>query len=136
LAISKLPPVTDGAATFPLPDNFVQNQDKGTVQKELATSFQPTETVTVPFTPIVINTGSKLVLVDTGYGPEMSEKTKGRVGQLPQNLTAAGIDPKTIDTVIISHMHHDHIFGLRTADGQLAFQTRKSWFPPAIGPFG
>jgi glyoxylase-like metal-dependent hydrolase (beta-lactamase superfamily II) len=45
------------------------------------------------------------VLIDTGYGPDMHVKTKGRVGHLPSNLAAAEIDPKSIDTVIISHMH-------------------------------
>ncbi len=121
--------VTDGAATFPLPDQFVQNQPKAEVQKALAAAFQPTETVTIPFTPVVVNTGSKLVLVDTGYGPEMHAKTKGRVGHLPSNLAAAGIDPKSIDTVIISHMHQDHVFGLRTADGTLAFPNAEILVP-------
>lgn len=86
--------VTDGAATFPLPDKFVQNHSKDEVQQALAAEYQPTGTVTIPFTPIVINTGQKLVLVDTGYGPEMHVKTKGRVGHFPTNLVAAGIDPK------------------------------------------
>ncbi|MFZ3210682.1 MAG: hypothetical protein WA188_04140, partial [Terriglobales bacterium] len=49
--------VTDGAATFPLPDKFVQNHPKAEVQKALAAAYQPMDTVTVPFTPIVINTG-------------------------------------------------------------------------------
>ena len=87
---------------FPLPDRFVQNHPKAEVQAALAGYYQPTDTVTIPFTPIVINTGSKLVLVDTGYGPEMNAKSKGRVGQLPANLAVAGIDPKAIDAVIIS----------------------------------
>jgi hypothetical protein len=42
--------VTDGAATFPLPDQFVQSHPKAEVQKALAAFFQPTETVTIPFT--------------------------------------------------------------------------------------
>jgi glyoxylase-like metal-dependent hydrolase (beta-lactamase superfamily II) len=121
--------VTDGAATFPLPDQFVQNHPKAEAQKALAAAFQPTETVTVPFTPVVVNTGPKFVLIDTGYGPEMHAKTKGRVGQLPANLAAAGIDPKSIDTVIISHMHQDHVFGLRTADGGLAFPNAEILVP-------
>ncbi|MGO9849827.1 MAG: MBL fold metallo-hydrolase [Methylocella sp.] len=121
--------VTDGAATFPLPDKFVQNHPKAEVQKALAAAYQPMDTVTVPFTPIVINTGPKLVLIDTGYGPEMHVKTKGRVGQLPSNLAAAGIDPKSIDTVIISHMHQDHVFGLRTAEGGLAFPNAEILVP-------
>ncbi len=121
--------VTDGAATFPLPDQFVQNHPKAEAQKALAAAFQPTETVTIPFTPVVVNTGSKLVLVDTGYGPEMRVKTNGRVGHLPANLAAAGIDPKSIDTVLISHMHQDHVFGLRTADGGLAFPNAEILVP-------
>jgi glyoxylase-like metal-dependent hydrolase (beta-lactamase superfamily II) len=121
--------VTDGAATFPLPDKFVQNHPKDEVQKALAAAYQPTDTLTVPFTPIVINTGSKLVIIDTGYGPEMHGKTKGRVGQLPDNLAAAGIDPKSIDTVIISHMHMDHVAGLRAADGSVAFPNAEIMVP-------
>jgi glyoxylase-like metal-dependent hydrolase (beta-lactamase superfamily II) len=121
--------VTDGAATFPLPDRFVQNHSKDEVQQALAAAYQPTGSVTVPFTPIVINTGQRLVLVDTGYGPEMHVKTKGRVGQLPANLAAAGIDPKSIETVIISHMHQDHVFGLRTAQDDLAFPNAEILVP-------
>jgi glyoxylase-like metal-dependent hydrolase (beta-lactamase superfamily II) len=127
--------VTDGAATFPLPDKFVQNHPKSEVQAALAAYYQPTDTVTVPFTPIVINTGSKLVLVDTGYGPEMNAKTNGRVGQLPANLAAAGIDPKSIDTVIISHMHLDHVSGLRTADGGIAFPNAEILVPASDWAF-
>jgi glyoxylase-like metal-dependent hydrolase (beta-lactamase superfamily II) len=123
--------VTDGAATFPLPDKFVPNHPKDEVQKALEDAHQPAGSVTVPFTPIVINTGSKLVLIDTGYGPEMRVKSKGAVGQLPANLAAAGIDPKSIDAVVISHMHQDHVFGLRTADGGLAFPNAEVLVPAA-----
>ena len=76
-----------------------------------------------------INTGPKLVVVDTGWGPAMHDRTKGRIGQLPANLAAAGIDPKSVDTVIISHMHLDHVGGLRTADGGLAFPNAEVLVP-------
>jgi glyoxylase-like metal-dependent hydrolase (beta-lactamase superfamily II) len=59
----------------------------------------------------------------------MHTKTKGRVGQLPANLDTAGIDPKSIDTVIISHMHLDHVSGLRTAEGGLAFPNAEVLVP-------
>jgi hypothetical protein len=52
----------------------------------------PEGKVNVPFNPIVINTGSKLVLIDTGYGPNIGPS----VGLLPVHLAAAGIDPKAI----------------------------------------
>jgi glyoxylase-like metal-dependent hydrolase (beta-lactamase superfamily II) len=56
-------------------------------------------------------------LIDTGYGPGIGPT----VGLLPATLAAAGIDPKAIDIVLISHMHGDHILGLKTPDGALAF---------------
>jgi glyoxylase-like metal-dependent hydrolase (beta-lactamase superfamily II) len=65
----------------------------------------------------VINTGSKLVLIDTGWGPGVDPL----VGQVLRNMAAAGIDPDAVDTVIVSHFHRDHINGLRTVDGALAF---------------
>ena len=48
---------------------------------------------------------------------------------VPDQLTAAGIDPKTIDTVVISHFHGDHISGLRTADGALAYPNAEIMVP-------
>ena len=36
-----------------------------------------------------------------------------RVGNLVNNMTAAGIDPKNIDTILVSHFHGDHISGIR-----------------------
>jgi glyoxylase-like metal-dependent hydrolase (beta-lactamase superfamily II) len=127
--------VTDGAATFPLPDRFVQNKDKGEVQKALEEAFRPTDMLTVPFTPIVINTGSKLVLIDSGMGPAMHEKSKGAIGQLHTNLAAASINLKSVDTVILSHLHPDHINGIRTADGGLAFPNAEIMVPGADWAF-
>jgi glyoxylase-like metal-dependent hydrolase (beta-lactamase superfamily II) len=77
----------------------------------------PKGSIVAPFNPVVVNTGAKLVLIDTGYGPGLGPT----VGLLPTTLAAAGIDPKTIDIVLISHLHGDHILGLKTPDGALAF---------------
>ena len=71
--------------------------------------------------PLVVNTGSKLVAIDTGLGLGMFEQSKGAVGQYHSNLKAAGIDAAQIDTVIISHFHGDHINGLVGAGNALAF---------------
>src|SRR5207237_6778925 len=50
-------------------------------------------------------------------------------GLIQDNLAGAGIDAKAIDVVIISHFHGDHISGLRTADGALAFPNAEIMVP-------
>ncbi|HET6306980.1 MAG TPA: MBL fold metallo-hydrolase, partial [Rhodopila sp.] len=109
--------LNDGARTFPMPDQFVTNVPKNEALAQAASVFMPQGKVTVPFNPTLINTGSKLVLLDTGNGPAPD----GAVGRLFPNLAAAGIKPEEIDIVVISHLHPDHINGLRTQDGGVAF---------------
>lgn len=64
----------------------------------------------------LINTGSKLALIDSGGGA-LSEPT---IGKLLANLKASGYRPEQVDEIYITHMHDDHIGGL-VADGKLAF---------------
>jgi len=121
--------VTDGARTFPLADNFVRNAPKDAVNTALAAGYWEKDKVTAPFTPVVVNTGSKLVVIDTGNGPAQYEASKGAVGQFHTNLAAAGIDRSAVDTVIISHFHADHINGLLTADNKPAFPNAELLVP-------
>lgn len=113
--------VSDGAVTNPLPDTLVVNVKKDDVNAVLEQAFMPKDKITNPFTPLAINTGGKLVIVDTGNGPGAFAASKGNVGQFASNLAAAGIDAKNVDMVVISHFHGDHINGLLTADNQPAF---------------
>ncbi len=78
------------------------------------------------YTPVVVNTGSKLVAIDTGLGLGMFEQSKGALGQYHSNLKAAGIDASQIDTVIISHFHGDHINGLVGAGQQAGVSQRRN----------
>jgi len=109
--------VNDGARPIPLPPAFVRNVGNAEVLAAAEAAYMPKGSIVAPFNPIVVNTGAKLVLIDTGYGPGIAPT----VGLLPATLAAAGIDPKAIDIVLISHMHGDHILGLKTPDGALAF---------------
>jgi glyoxylase-like metal-dependent hydrolase (beta-lactamase superfamily II) len=95
----------------------------------------PPDKATHSYSPIVINTGSKLVVVDTGLGPATYEQSKGKVGQFQTNLAAAGIDRNSIDTVIISHFHGDHINGLLTADSKAAYPNAEVMVPSAEWKF-
>ena len=121
--------VTDGAFPNPLTDTFVRNVKPAEVNQALEAMFLPKDKVTVPYTPIVVNTGSKLVVIDTGLGPALYEKQKGIVGQFHRNLAAAGIDRAAVDAVIISHFHGDHINGLITADNKPAFPNAEVLVP-------
>ena len=64
----------------------------------------------------LINTGTKLVLIDTGAGSLFGPTLAKLVG----NLQAAGYKPEQIDEIYITHMHGDHIGGL-SANGKLVF---------------
>jgi glyoxylase-like metal-dependent hydrolase (beta-lactamase superfamily II) len=121
--------VTEGARTFPLPDNFVVNQSKEDVNKALEAAYMPRDKMTIYFAPIVVNTGGKLVLIDTGYGEKMLTDSKGAAGQLTANLAAAGIELGAIDTVVISHYHQDHVDGLLRADGSVTFPNAEILVP-------
>jgi glyoxylase-like metal-dependent hydrolase (beta-lactamase superfamily II) len=113
----ELTQITDGARSFPMPDGFVRNAPKEQALGAAEAAYMPKGMVRVPFNPVVINTGSKLVLIDTGFPPG----TAPTIGLFQSNLAAAGIDPKAIDVLVLSHLHPDHINGLKTATGGLAF---------------
>jgi len=123
--------ITDGANTFPLADSFVVNAKKDEVNAALEAAFLPKDKMTINFTPLAINTGGKLVVVDTGNGQAAFASSKGNVGQFASNMTAAGLDPKAVDMVVISHFHGDHINGLLMADGQPMFPNAEVLVPAA-----
>lgn len=87
------------------------------VQSLLARMFvAATPGVQTAVNAYLINTGSNLVLVDTGaaacFGPTL--------GRIVENLRAAGYEPAQVDTVLLTHLHGDHACGL-AADGKAVF---------------
>jgi len=121
--------VTDGGRTVPLADTLVRNASKEQVNTALQAAFFEKDKFSFFFNPVVINTGSKLVAIDSGNGLAAFEQSKGAVGQYHANLAAAGIDAKNIDVVAISHFHGDHIGGLVTVDGKPAFANAEIMVP-------
>ncbi len=108
--------INDGFARRPL-DGFIKNASLDDVKAALGSAFLPTDQMTIPFTTLVVNTGAKLVLLDSGNGDSGAPTT----GSWMANFKAAGFDPANVDTVLVSHFHGDHINGLRLKDGSAVF---------------
>jgi glyoxylase-like metal-dependent hydrolase (beta-lactamase superfamily II) len=112
--------INDGVWLRAIDDQFVHNADFKEVQNALAASFQPTDKLPIPFTSLVVNTGTRLVLIDAGTGGQLTQVAP-QSGTWDANFAAAGFDPRSVDVILISHFHQDHINGLRTKDGALRY---------------
>jgi glyoxylase-like metal-dependent hydrolase (beta-lactamase superfamily II) len=100
---------------FHLKVSELLNAEPGEVDAALTHMFlkEPVDTSVNGF---LVNTGTKLVLVDTGCGAYCGPET----GKLVQSLKAAGYAPEQVDEIYITHFHGDHVGGL-IADGQRVF---------------
>jgi glyoxylase-like metal-dependent hydrolase (beta-lactamase superfamily II) len=114
--------VSDGERTAPVAEGFVLNAPLDEVLRAYAAHGLPPGHGNTPFNPTVIRTGDQTVLVDTGVGAAAAAQPGATAGFLMRNLAAIGIGPETVDTVIVSHFHGDHVNGLVAPDGGPAFQ--------------
>ena len=88
------------------------------VEKMMTDLFLPPDRLVMDQNALVINTGDKLALFETGMS---SVKRNDDMGRLVASLKQSGIDPKDIDAVIPTHGHIDHIGGIMAADGSRNF---------------
>jgi glyoxylase-like metal-dependent hydrolase (beta-lactamase superfamily II) len=114
-----------GAATLvPLRDmlNVVPNDgsvfgkglDPAQVAAVLAKAGAPIDSLTLGVDALLVEMPGRTVLIDTGLGPKVG-------GMLQASLAAAHVAPDAVTDILITHSHGDHIGGLLTADGALAF---------------
>ena len=114
LGADEVTALSDGTDDLPV-DKLMTNTTPAAVDEALKRSFEhePLETSVNAF---LVNTGGKLVLIDTGAGTLFGPT----LGNLLASLRAAGYQPEAVDEILITHMHPDHIGGLLAA-GKMAF---------------
>lgn len=114
-----------------LDTKLLKNTNDKEVQSLLARLFVKGPAVQTAVNAYLINTGGKLVLVDAGaaklFGPSL--------GHIADNLKAAGYSPEQVDAVLVTHLHGDHVNGLVTADGKMAFPNAEIWSAQADNDF-
>jgi len=86
------------------------------VSAALTAAGQPGGQIPLSIQPLLVKDGDRIVLIDTGAAGEM-----GTQGKLMASLKATGVEPGQVTDILISHYHGDHIGGLVTKSGALAF---------------
>jgi glyoxylase-like metal-dependent hydrolase (beta-lactamase superfamily II) len=100
---------------------FIANASVDDVKAAMVKAGLSPDFVSIPFTVAVVKTGGKTILCDSGTGGQVQPTA----GKLAANMKAAGIDATKIDTILVSHFHPDHIFGL------MEKETNKPVYPNA-----
>jgi glyoxylase-like metal-dependent hydrolase (beta-lactamase superfamily II) len=107
--------LNDGNFMMPVA-KVLTNIKPETLKSDLAKNYLPPEIVPTSVNGFLVNTGTKLVLVDSGAGKLFGPT----LGGLLANLKASGYTPEQVDEIYITHSHGDHIGGL-SADGKPVF---------------
>jgi len=119
----------DGA--IELDTKLLKNASAADLNHLLARMFVGKPKMQTAVNAYLINTGSHLVLVDAGagnlFGPSL--------GKLIPVMAAAGYTPAQVDTVLITHLHGDHVGGLIDAAGQALFPAARIWVAQAESDF-
>jgi glyoxylase-like metal-dependent hydrolase (beta-lactamase superfamily II) len=102
--------VSDGTIAFPA-EALWPEANKTERDAVLASDFQPTDKSTLQVNVLAVHAGDRVVLIDAGSRGKM-QPTAGR---LLQNLAAAEIKPEEVDTILITHAHPDHLWGVADA---------------------
>ena len=100
-----------------LDKSLLQHAEDKELNRALDRMFVGNPKMTTAVNAYLINTGKNLVLVDAGaaglFGPTL--------GNLVQNLKAAGYSPEQVDHIVITHLHADHVGGINDQAGKPIF---------------
>jgi len=100
--------IYDGVWEKPHDESFIVGATVEDTQSALKKAGLTDEFVPIDFAFTVVRTGGKTILIDAGTGGQLAPTA----GLATAGMKAAGISPGDIDTILVSHLHPDHIFGL------------------------
>ncbi len=102
--------LVDGMRDVPLPEGVVRNVGLEQVKTVLRTAGRPDSQWPRRYIVMAVKLRDQLVLIDSGTGGHTVYGAG--TGRLFESMAAAGLDPKAVKTILISHLHGDHIYGL------------------------
>lgn len=109
--------IYDGSVTFGGPHPiFGQDQEASDVAELAEAHNLPSDQMEIGFTVTLVNTGSELILFDTGN----DGNSRPTAGKLRARMAEVGYSPEDVDVVVLTHFHGDHIGGMMV-DGKPAF---------------
>lgn len=119
--------ILDGAIQLQGPHPiFGENVAPEEVAQLAQANFLPPEQLEISFTATLVNTGTQVILFDTGNGA----RRRPQAGRLRALLGTVGLVPPQVDLVVLTHFHPDHIGGL-VERGRAAFPNARYVMPSA-----
>ena len=105
-------PLCDGVFSLPT-DSIATNVEAGERKAYFDAHYMTADVFPLQANPLLIETGEKRILVDTGMGP--GQNWAPSAGRLAKSLDEAGVTHEAIDTIVLTHCHVDHVGGLDAA---------------------
>lgn len=118
-------------STSPLLETDVQNSFAENTDQAVAAFREFTETIDTAVNILLLESARKRILIDSGSGNVVPEEP----GKLVETLRAENIAPESINTIVITHYHMDHIGGLLDANNNLQFPNAHLVVPAAEHAF-
>lgn len=109
--------LNDGVVSYPL-SQLLPTATPEQIKSGLS-EIGLTDPVGLSYNAFLVNTGHKLILIDTGTGGKLDDQPAFHgAGHLIGNLRAAGYRPEQVDEIYITHLGPDHVGGLTVGTGR------------------
>lgn len=110
--------LSDGGLAFPNDNSiFGVGRTPAEVAAVLKAARLPTDDLHLSIQPLLVKAAERVLLFDTGAGPNFGASA----GKLMHTLEASRVDPGDVTDIFVSHAHGDHVGGLVSTQGGLAF---------------